>query len=316
MKTKCKTLKLSISISIISLIIFTIFFFLNKNILNVYFEYIYNIALGLFGSAFVVFLITITEYRVAKTQLLEKIWNESRNLNKQLYKIEPIHSNIDEKLLSNYINEWLFMQNETAKLLHKNKHQAYDEIYNYLLEYYKKEINNMSEDNIKAYIDSIIENERKDILKNLEKVIDQYLNLNNYSFYEFNNLLGDVSFFTGRKQYLKIYKDIYEPLSNMYEDLQTDICYHLQLYRKSETNRLDIILTIILENQSKLFRTEKKKEKECEWNIIYADFCDNMDDKIEEFRANTIYKCEEEKIKHCPISSIMYNIKTKESNKV
>ena len=32
-----------------------------------------------------------------------------------------------------------------------------------------------------------------------------------------------------------------------------------------------------------------------------------MDDKIEEFRAQTIYQCEEEKIKHHPIESICYN---------
>lgn len=87
----------------ISLIFFSLFFFLNKCYENTYYEYFYNIFLGLFGSSFVVFLISITEYRVAKTQLLEKIWNESRNLNMQLHKIKPIYSNIDDKLLVDYI---------------------------------------------------------------------------------------------------------------------------------------------------------------------------------------------------------------------
>ena len=87
MKTKCKTLKLSILISSVSLILFSIFFFMNKCNENTWYEYIYNISLGLFGSSFVVFLVSITEYRVSKTQLLEKIWNESRKLNIQLHKI-------------------------------------------------------------------------------------------------------------------------------------------------------------------------------------------------------------------------------------
>ena len=52
---------------------------------------------------------------------------------------------------------------------------------------------------------------------------------------------------------------------------------------------------------------EKKKEKDHEWDAIYADFCDNIDDKIEEFRAKTIYKCEEEKVSHHPIESTFYN---------
>ena len=74
--------------------------------------------LGLFGSSFVVFLISIAEYRVSKTQLLEKIWNESRKLNAQLYKIKPIHSYIDNEILVGYINEWLINQNDNYKSLY------------------------------------------------------------------------------------------------------------------------------------------------------------------------------------------------------
>ena len=307
MKTKCKTLKLSISISAISLIIFSIFFFLNNYYENIWYEYIYNISLGLFGSSFVVFLISITEYRVAKTQLLEKIWNESRNLNNQLYKIRPIYSNVDDKLLVDYINEWLFRQNEKDKILFGDKHEAYDKLYKYFLKIYKYETKEMSEKETKSYINSLIESERKKELEDLEKIIDQYLNLNNYSFLEINNLLGDVQFFTGKKQYLKLHQDIYEPLRNMYNELKENVCYHFWLYRDGEANRPDVLLSILLEHQKKLFRIEKKNEGDCKWDIIYANFCNDMDDKIEEFRAKTIYHCNEEKVSHYPISSIFHN---------
>lgn len=280
---------------------------MNKYNENALFEYIYNISLGLFGSSFVVFLISITEYRVAKTQLLEKIWNESRKLNIQLHKIKPVHSYIDDNILLNYINEWLFRQVEEDKLIFGDKHEAYDKLYNYLLEYHKESINKISKKEIKPYIDSLIDSEREKILEKLEKAIDQYLNLNNYSLLEFNNLLGDVQFLTGKDQYLKLHKNIYEPLLNMYNDLKECVCYHFELYRNSETNRPDVLLSILFENQDKLFRMEKKKEKEHEWDAIYADFCDNIDDKIEEFRAKTIYKCEEEKVSHHPIESTFYN---------
>lgn len=307
MKTKCKTLKLSISISAISLIIFSIFFFLNNYYENIWYEYIYNISLGLFGSSFVVFLISITEYRVAKTQLLEKIWNESRNLNNQLHKIRPIYSKVDDKLLVDYINEWLFRQNEEDKILFGDKHEAYDKLYKYFLKIYKKETKEVSEKETKSYINSLMESERKKVLEDLEKIIDQYLNLNNYSFLEINNLLGDVQFFTGKKQYLKLHQDIYEPLRNMYNELKENVCYHFGLYRTGEANRPDVLLSILLEHQKKLFRIEKKNEEDCEWDIIYANFCNDMDDKIEEFRAKTIYHCDEEKISHHPISSVFHN---------
>ncbi len=306
MKTKCKTLKLSITISIISFILFSVFFFLNYYYENNGYEYIYNISLGLFGSSFVVFLISITEYRVAKTQLLEKIWNESRKLNIQLRKIKPIHSNINDKLVVDYINEWLFRQTEEDKLLFGDKHEAYDKIYNYYFQYHKNDIKGMPKKEIKKYLDSLIDSERKKILEQLDKIIDQYLNLNNYSFLEFNNMLGDVQFFTGKRQYLKLHENIYEPLRNMYDELKYNVCYHFKLYKNGEANRPDVLLSILFENQNKLFREEKKKKKDLECNIIYSYFCDEMDDKIEEFRAKIIYKCKEEKMQHYPIIEYTY----------
>ena len=249
MKTKCKTLKLSITISIISFIIFSLCFFLNKYYENNWYEYIYNISLGLFGSSFVVFLISIAEYRVSKTQLLEKIWNESRILNIQLHKIKPIHSNIDDKLVVDYISEWLFSQNEEEKLLFGDKHEAYDKIYDYYFQTHKKIIKDMAKNEVKNYLDSLIDSERKRILEQLDNIIDQYLNLNNYSFLEFNNLLGDVQFFTGKDPYLKLHTNIYEPLRNMYNELKVHVCYHFELYRNGEANRPDVLLSILFENQ-------------------------------------------------------------------
>lgn len=310
MKTKCKTLNLSILIYSVSLILFSIFFFMNKCNGNIWYEYIYNISLGLFGSSFVVFLVSITEYRVAKTQLLEKIWNESIKLNTQLHNIRPIHSYINRIILVNYINEWLFRQTEEDKLIFGDKHEAYDKLHDYLLGYHKESIKKISKKEIESYIDSLINTEREKILEKLEIIIDQYLNLNNYTFLEFNNLLGDVQFFSGKAEYLKLDKNIYEPLRNMYNDLKQNVCYHFELYRNGEANRADVLLSILFKNQNKLFKIEKKKEKDHDVNIIYADFCDNIDDKIEEFRAKTIYGCEEEKINHVPIEST-FHIKIK-----
>ena len=297
MKTKCKTLKLSIAISMVTLIFFTVFFILNKYFENLWYEYIYNISLGMFGSSFVVFLISIAEYKVAKTQLLEKIWNESRNLNIQIHKIEPLLSNIDDNLLIDYMNEWQFRQTKEGNILFGTKHEAYDKLYEYFFENYKNKFKNMSKKETKEYINNLIETERKRVLENLEKIIYQYLNLNNYSFLELNNLLGDVQFFAGKKQYLKVYRDIYEPLRNMYNEL----------YHNGESDRIDVLLSILLEYQKNLFRMEKEVEENSEWHIIYASFCDDMEDKLEEFRARVIYHCTEEKISHHPICTTFYN---------
>lgn len=309
MKTKCRTLKVSLNISFISLCLFTMFFFLDSSSGNVWYKYFYNISLGLFGSSFVVLLITIPEYRVAKIQLLERIWNESRILNIQLHKIRPLHSYVDSKILVNYIHEWSIKQDGEIGRFFNGKHDAYDKIYNYTLKFYKETIKKIKKEDIKEYVDSLINTEREKILKQLEKTVDQYINLDNYSFQEFNNLLGEVQFFKGTSELVNLYNNIYNPLRNMYNDLKGYICYHCSLYRNGESNNASALLEIIFKNQAKLFKMEKKSDAECEWDIFFSYFCDNMDDRIEEFRAKTIYQCEEQKNTHEPIEAILYNKK-------
>ena len=95
----------------------------------------------------------------------------------------------------------------------------------------------------------------------------------------------------------------------MYNDLERHICYHCNLYRTGEAHNISALLDIIFENQTKLFKMEKRCDADCEWDIFFSHFCDNMDDKIEEFRAKTIYQCEEQKNNHEPIEAILYNKK-------
>lgn len=297
MKTKCRTLYISIIISIVFFVIFSIFFFLNKYNGNSIFEYIYNISLGLFCSSFVVFLISIAEYRVAKVQLLEKIWNESRTLNHALYDIKPLYIGIDNGLIINYINETIFY----GPGKYRRKHDAYDKMYKYFYVTNKEKFKNKSKKEISKYIYSLIDDEIKSVLEKLEKSVDQYIHLNNISFNELNNLLGDVQFFTGKKESLKLYNNIYEPLRNMYNKLKSTIVYYCKCFKDNENGRPDIMLKIILKNQDVLFKVVEFDKDNCSFIDYYASFYDNMEDSLEEFRAKTIYNCKEEKIEHMPI---------------
>ena len=310
MKTKCNTLILTIWLFTVSFICLTIFFILYKIYSYDLFEYFYNIFLGLFGSSFVVFIIAITEYRVAKTQLLEKIWNESNILTKQLYKIQPLVYNIDRELIENYINEIVFNNSFKGIPKPEKRHDAYDKIFSYYEKYYIKDIENLSKNERKKFIDSIIKQKEKEIINDLNIAIDQYLNLNNYSFINFNNLLGDVKFFSGKRYYDELLLNIYKPLYDIYDELKEKVCYHLRLYKDGETNRPDVLLNIILNNQKKLFKVRKKTVKKHRCNFIFNYFCDIMNDKIEEFRSNVIYGCDKDNIEHVPVSINYYeNIK-------
>lgn len=74
MKTACKTLKWSLGITILSLIlsIFLFIFSLYYNVSSV--NFLSNLFIGIFSSSIVTLLISIPNYIVAKKQLLERYW--------------------------------------------------------------------------------------------------------------------------------------------------------------------------------------------------------------------------------------------------
>ncbi|RGC47765.1 hypothetical protein [Absiella sp. AM29-15] len=308
MKAKCKSLQLSLIISTISLVLYSILFLLNSKMQDSrpILEYFSNILIGCFGSSFIVLLIDIFEYHVAKTQLLEKIWNECRIINHQFYKLAPIYSStLNDELLLDYFNEvngnavMARIPNGKSEI----KHEAYDKLYKFFYEQNKDFIKNM---NPKEKFDSIeycINQEYQAMSKELEIIINQYINLGNCSFKELDNLIGEMGFFTGKRLYHDFFESIYNPLHQMYNDLYSNVIYNCTIYRGNQKYNNAIMYSIILEHQNKIFKFTKKDEDNQRICNIYNNFCDRMDDKIESFRADIIYHCEKQLIRHYPIKS-------------
>lgn len=51
----------------------------------------------------------------------------------------------------------------------------------------------------------------------------------------------------------------YDLLCDMYNELKENILYHFNLYRNVETNRIDGLLSILLEHQKIIYCSEKEK---------------------------------------------------------
>lgn len=279
MKTKCKTLRLSIIIWVVSLILFSVFYFLKI-------EYLYNIFLGLFGSSFVVFLIAIPEYNTAKIQLLEKIWVEASSLVRNISHIKPIVVHYDEKLIQGCINEYLFNKIENLVRLLGYKDEYQKQLKRILS---KEESNNLKKLNNKEkeeLLNSDYNYEIKSIIKTVKERSKEYLNIKNISLDNLNNLIGDLEFFTGKKEFKNIMRNIYSPIKDIYNSIKIDVCPHLRSSRNNKNiGNIDYSFETITSFQSKLFAKEAKEDKYTSCIIYYDTFVDDMLEKLELLRA-------------------------------
>ena len=105
MKTACKTLKWSLGITSLSLLL-SIFLFILSSLYNVTIvNFLLNLFIGVFSSSIVTLLISIPNYIVARKQLLEKYWEETRRLITSIYSIEYLDIEFNKEDFIGYINK-------------------------------------------------------------------------------------------------------------------------------------------------------------------------------------------------------------------
>lgn len=117
MKANCKSLKLSIILSIIFVLLTAILAIISLNYKCEIIEVLLNVSIGLFASTVVALLLNIPAYNVSKRQLLEKFWHESRRLITLFSKIDYLLNEYNEENFINYINElnnkkWIDVYNQ------------------------------------------------------------------------------------------------------------------------------------------------------------------------------------------------------------
>lgn len=284
MKTACKTLKWSLGITGLSLIL-SIFLFilsLHYNVSSINFSL--NLFIGIFSSSIVTLLISIPNYIVARKQLLEKYWEETRRLIISIYNIEYFDIEFNKEDFIGYINEinnnlWKEEFNNCAK----NKIKIDDEYKNKLLEYLsikhcdlKKKL---SRDGFEIYLNQELEKETNEVLKNMNKILYQYKKIDEESTIDLDFMLGDTEFISGKKFYKEMHKNLYEPIYNLLSSIREEI-YHFNLYLNNEGNKA-IVLEKILNLQNKIFTVEESEEG----ITVFNSFNDKMHSNLELFRA-------------------------------
>lgn len=303
MKVNCRASKLSIIISSTLFLITILFKVLDIKYSNDFTGFMNEIALGMFCSSIVTVFFYISAYKVERKRVLEQYWNECKKMIIELNKIDYMNLNYDKNIFINFIKEQnnkLWMKeyyNQLKKEIPAKEFQNTNLIKKKIKEDNKDLLEKMPEKTIEKYLEEKIKKIYNKTIEEIDKIVNQYLCYLEQSTDNMNFILGDIEFFTGKANYIKAY-DLFQNIYNLRVKIQ-EAARHFRYCKEGDGNRA-VVLYEILEIQSNIFRVEETEDSK----IVYREFCNIMDLKLEEFRAKIIYNIEPDKIDIIPLCEL------------
>ena len=289
MKVNCKALKLSIWISSIFFVFSIISKILDIKIGSNLTTFIKDIMLGIFCSSIVTVFFYISAYKVERKKVLEQYWNEVRRILIELRKIDYMNINFEPNVFIKFMNEqrnkvWLnqWYKGNSMEIPEKEFENT-NLIKKKILEDEDEFLRKISMDSREKYLDEKIETIYNRTTDRINKIINQYLKYLENSTDNLNFILGDIEFFTGEKNYKKVY-ELFERIYNLNIKIQ-ESARHFRYYNDGEGNKA-FVLSEILKLQKDIFEVEETEIQ------------------LEEFRANIIYNIKPEKIEIIPLMEI------------
>lgn len=312
LKANCKSLKLSIIISIVCLILIIIFAGLVLDNNCKLFEILLNIFIGIFGSGGVALLLAVPSYNVSKRQLLEKYWQETKEIIMKISDIKFLFNEYSDETVISYVNELKNKKwKEEFNKISNEKLTLEDEKYKKkLIEEYiknKPELKEkISKNRLQQYAAECVDKDIEKIRKKAKEIYKQYIELSKESTIGLSFMLGDMEFFSGRSPYEKIHSNLYKPLYDILYMVQEE-SYHFQLFLNGEGNEA-VALEKLLDLQKEIFNVEIKETEDYKSYIINNKIYNKMLVNLEIFRAD-MYGIKPEKQELHPIECRTYNKK-------
>lgn len=303
MKVNCKASKLSIIISSILFIMAVLFKLLDIKYTNNFTGFMKDVTLGTFCSSIVTLFFYISAYKVEKKRVLAQYWNECRRMLIGLNSIDYMNIDYDKDTFVKFINEqknklWITEYYKQIRQKIPTKEFENTELIKEQIKKDNKELfEKISKDASEKYLEEKIEEIYNKTTDNINKIVGQYLNYLNQSTDNLNFILGDIEFFTGEANYIKAH-DLFQKIYDLRVKIQ-ESARHFRYYKEGEGNKA-VVLSEILELQKNIFRVEESEDSK----IVYREFSDIMELKLEEFRAKIIYNIEPDKIDRIPLYEI------------
>lgn len=300
MKVNCRASKLSIIISSILFVMAVLFKLLDIKYSNNLTGFMKDIVLGTFCSSIVTVFFYISAYKVERKRVLEQYWNECIRMIIGINRIDYMNIDYDKNIFVKFINEqknklWITEYYNQIKQKIPAKEFENTKLIKKKIESNNKDLlKEISEEASEEYLEEKIEKLYNKTTEKMDKIVDQYLSYLDQSTDNLNFILGDIEFFTGKANYIKAH-DLFQKIYDLRVKIQ-EAARHFRYYKEGEGNKA-VVLSEILELQKNIFRVEESEDSK----VVYREFSDIMELKLEEFRAKIIYNIEPDKIHIIPL---------------
>ena len=280
----------------------------------------YDIALAVFGSSLLGFIMSLVEYFSERKKAMEQFWIEAKRVLSQFRKAEYIYFDEPEEIVTGCIAENYY--NKRAKelppgvagIFGPEESHEYQEKYTQWME--ENEPMSFTEnDDIGNILNQICISRMENYEKTVNKVIDNYIELSKISLYELDSAYGNLNFiFANNNIRLKAYNEIFNKIRTIKQKILEET-YHFNLYKDNKGN-FAVCMSKAIEVSKVLFIEEKKSEDVFDYVSIYQKEFDDIEESLETFRAKIYFRSKVESIERIPVTGRMMNFKdsTEESN--
>lgn len=265
----------------------------------------YDISMAFLGSAFLGFIMSLTEYFVEKRKAMEEFWLQATSVLKRLRKINYLEVDAPYDLIIDAFteersNEWykIIAALSEDKEVH---HEAKDK----LLSWYEESAVLTFDENtdVDRELDTIYEYEIKKYKEVFIRCMDSYRLASSVGLGAFDNAYGNLDFLVGNKRIRqKAYDAIYNKLVDIVLQFRTE-AYHFNLLKEGKGNLPACASKVVALNQ-KYFSSREEKTSGYTNTLVFQSVFDDIDASLEKFRCK-IYGTEYTEPQREPVSGKM-----------
>lgn len=259
--------------------------------------------MALLGSAFLGFIMSITEYYVERRKAMEEFWLQAFKVLKELRKVKYLEVDAPLDLIiaafgDEYLNEW----NQIVAILPEDKelrHEAKDN----LISWYEVNIPLPFDENtdIDKELEQLYNFNMEGYKKSFIQCMDSYRVASSVELGLLDNAYGNLDFiFANRCVRKEAYDSILDKLRKIIFQFRTET-YHFNLLAEGKGN-LPVCAQKVSDLNQEYFLSKEEKTHGYANTLIYQNVFDDVDASLEKFRCK-IYRVKYVEPKRRPIFS-------------
>ena len=268
-------------LTIITAICTVVSFFIILCFQNTNFQLIYDLALAVFGSALLGFIMSLIQYSASRRTAMESFWDKAGNVLSQLRKIKYLDIDAPFELVKNCFQEE--RKNNFAELIDSG---IEENAKNAFISWYE-ETSPMpwnENDDIETELNEVYRTQMEVYRKKIIKCIDSYIDAAGIDLGTLNNTYGNLDFiFANNSIRQKAYTNVYQSIRDCYDILLAER-YHFSLLKSNEGNFV-VCADKAHEICRNFFEEQMTERNGCLTRSIFQKRFDDIDQALEDFRC-------------------------------